>query len=122
MGEGVDLALYFGANLVGTVSDTYYSEYNWYGAFQPAEEMPPRIREFIALCRDWHARVSAGGLPDAAEFDAWRDVHDPGEWRTLGPGGASRRIGAPVFWPGGWICWREAKEVEPVVAPDSSRE
>src|SRR5262249_22649193 len=110
--EGVELELYFGPHLIGTVSDTYYSDFNWYGMLRPTDGMPPRVREFIALCQDWHARLYAGRPHDAAEFDAWRDIHDPGEWRAAGPGGAVKRIAAPVFWPNGGICWREAKDAE----------
>jgi hypothetical protein len=120
--DGVDLKLYFGAHLVGTVSDTHYSDFNWYGTLRPADDMPARIREFIALCRDWHARSDAGQPHDPDEFNPWRDVHDPGEWRTAAPDGSVKRIRAPVFWPDGYICWREAKDAEPGAAAGQPRD
>src|SRR5262249_26538821 len=98
--------------LIGTVSDTYYSEFNWYGTLRSAASMPHRIREFIALCQDWHTRLKEGRPHSATEFDVWRDVHDPGEWRTVSPDGAVQRIHAPLFWPNGEICWREGKDAE----------
>jgi hypothetical protein len=110
--EGVQLDLYFGSHLIGTVSDTYYSDFNWYGTFRPADVMPSRIQAFIAFCRDWHARLDAAQSPDAGEFDPWRDIHDSSDWQSVGSGAIVKRIRAPVFWPNTEeICWREARGV-----------
>jgi hypothetical protein len=120
--KGMHLDLYFGPHLVGSVSNTYYSELNWYGTLQPSEGMPARIREFITLCQDWHGRLEAGQPHHADEFNAWRDVHDPGEWRTIGPASNVQRITAPVFWPNGDIWWREANDAAPRAAADWPQE
>jgi hypothetical protein len=118
---GVALELYYGPDRVGTVSDTDYSDLNWYGMLRLAERMPDRVREFITFCRDWHARRDAGWTAEADEFNAWRDVYDSGEWQTVGPNGAARRISAPVFWPNDYICWREANDSERDAVADRQR-
>jgi hypothetical protein len=109
--EGDDLELYFGSHCIGVVSSTYYSDINWYGTLRPSDAMPARVWDFIAMCQDWHIRLAAGEPHDADEFNAWRDIHDVGEWRTVGPDGSVKWIIAPVFWPDGDICWRAAKSV-----------
>jgi hypothetical protein len=119
--EGGNIDLYFGPHLIGAVSEASYSDFNWYGRLHPAEGIPPRIRDFIALCQDWHARLDAGQPHDADEFNPWEDVHGSVEWRTVAPGVAVQRIRAPVFWPNGWICWRVAKDAEPGTAPGPAR-
>jgi hypothetical protein len=122
VGEGTTIHLYFGPDLIGSVSDTSYSDFNWYGLLHPADGMPPRIKEFIAMCKNWHTRLKAGRPHDPDEFNPWEDVHGSAEWRTAAPDGAVQRIRAPVFWPNGWICWRVARGAERTAAPDPSRE
>jgi hypothetical protein len=72
--------------------------------------MPLRVQEFIALCKDWHERLDTGRPHQADEFDAWRDIYDSGEWRTIAPDGTIKPVTAPVFWPDGGIVWREAMD------------
>lgn len=114
--EGTELLLYFGPHLIGRVSNTFYSEFNWYGTLHADEKIPHRVQEFIALCRDWSARLDAGQVPSADEFNDWRDIHDPGEWRVVAPNGRAEQIQAPVFWPDGDLCWRAANDADQAVA------
>jgi hypothetical protein len=82
--EGTTIKLYFGPDLIGSVSDTSYSDFNWYGLLHPADGMPRRIKEFIAMCKDWHSRLKAGQPHDPDEFNPWEDVHGSGDWRATG--------------------------------------
>ena len=116
--EGKQLNLYFGTHLIGAVSDTYDSDLTWYGTIRLADELPPRIRQFIKLCKDWHRRSQAGEPHDAAEFDAWRDVHESAEWRTQAEDGSLKQIAAPFFWPDDDLCWRDAEKGESHAGPD----
>jgi len=114
----MELQLHFGTHRVGALSRVYDSDFNWYGTFQPAAEMPPRLRDFIAFCKEWHQRLDAGRPHNAAEFDAWRDIHGSGEWQTVASDGTVKWITGPVFWPDGTIVWREAKKGVPDPAAD----
>ena len=109
MKEGITVRLYFGRDLIGLVSETSYTDFNWYGRLDAAAGMPARIRDFIAMCQDWHSRLEAEQPYHPDEWNPWEDVHGSVEWRTVAPNGEEERIRAPVFWPNGWICWRVAK-------------
>src|SRR5579884_2237526 len=104
---GVDLELYFGHHLVGTVSKVFYSDLNWYGTLRLAAEVAQRLREFIAFSEDWLARADTG-CPDEAEFAPWHDIYNSEDWQTLAPDGALCRITCPAFGVGGQLVWREA--------------
>jgi hypothetical protein len=105
----MDLELYFGTHLVGTILGAFYSEMNWYGVFLPSNDMPPAVRVFIAFCGDWHVRQE-GGQVRPREFDQWKDLLDRGSWSTVAPDGVAKKIQTPFFWDDGELCWRDLRK------------
>src|SRR5262245_25895225 len=108
----MNLQLRYGSLLVGEIEDAFWSEGTGYGVFRLASGVANdpalrRVREFIAFCEEWHSRLDAEPPPDAAEFDAFRDVWDSGTWNTVSPDGAVCPIGEPVILEDS-VTWRPA--------------
>jgi hypothetical protein len=59
--------------------------------------MPPRVREYIAFCEEWHERLLAELPCSADEFDPWADIYASTEWRACGPDDRVRPVKEPVF-------------------------
>lgn len=108
----MSLLLRYGDVIVGEIIDPFISDETGYGLFhpRPASSHDPagrRVREFIAFCEDWHARLKAGADPDDSEFDAYQDVWDSSSWHTVASDGRISRIEGPVFVEGE-VTWRPA--------------
>jgi hypothetical protein len=113
----VDLQLWLGQNVVGTAEAAFCSDFTWYGVFRPAPDMPPRVREFIAFCDDWHERLRAARPCSAAEFDPWAEIHGSPEWRACSQDGRARPVEGPVFIDGE-VTWRGQPDAETGAPPD----
>jgi hypothetical protein len=113
----LDLELRFGPDVVGTAEGAFCSDFTWYAVFRPAPGMPPRVREYIAFCEEWHERLRSGWAHSAAEFDAYSDIHASGLWQAWGPGGRVRPVEGPVFVEGE-VTWRVQPDADPGAAPD----
>jgi hypothetical protein len=113
----VDLQLRLGPDVVGTAEGAFCSDRTWYAIFRPAPDIPPRVREFIAFCEEWHERLRADRPCSADEFEPWADVHASPEWRACGPGERVRPVEGPVFIQGE-VTWGGQPDAEPGAAPD----
>jgi hypothetical protein len=114
---GLDLELRFGPALVGTADGAFCSEFTWCAMFRPTPGIPPRVREFIAFGEEWHERLKAGRPHSAAEFDAFRDIHESELWQARGPDGHVPPVEGPVFVEGE-VSWRGPPDAEPGATPD----
>lgn len=115
--RGVDLQLRLGPEVVGTAERAFCSDFTWYAVFRPDPGMPPRVREFIAFCEEWHERLRAERPCSAAEFDPWTDIHASPEWRAVSQDGQARVVEGPVFVEGE-VTWRGQPDAVPG-APDN---
>ena len=100
---GMNLELHYGPQLVGVIESPIWSDNTGYGLFRPATRDDSSIRrvwEFIAFSGDWHERLRAGRSRDAAEFNAFCDIHESTLWHTVAPDGSVARISSPVFVQG----------------------
>ena len=113
----MDLQLRLGPDVVGTAEGAFCSDSTWYGVFRPAPDMPPRVREFIAFCEEWHERLQTDRPCGAAEFDSWADIHALPEWRACGPDGRARLVEGPVFIAGE-VTWRGQPDADPGATTD----
>jgi hypothetical protein len=110
---GSDLRLRYGSVNVGDIGDAFCHQGTWFGTFQrkisgkcgPVEQ---RLCDFITFCEEWHARLRAGGVPDALEFDKFSDLLGSGLWQIEAPDGSLTPIEeAPVFAEGE-VSWHSA--------------
>ena len=107
-----ELTLLYGTLTVGRISNSFCTDAIWYGDFEPTikpadGELPKRLLDFIAFCKDWNERARNASGADAAEFDLYDDVIKSGLWATEAPVGERQRIlDAPVFFHNGELSWR----------------
>jgi hypothetical protein len=100
------LRLRYGTIVVGQISGPFCHQNTWFGLFQASTDAPSdtterRLRDYIAFCEEWQARLDSGEDVDASDFDRFGDVLTSGLWRTESPGGTLRAIlEAPVFHDG----------------------
>jgi hypothetical protein len=105
------LQLRYGPVLVAELTDVIEHQGSWFARWRasPLETTDPtatRLRSFIAFCLDWNARCESGLEPEAAEFDAFRDVLNSRLWHTRDSAGGIVGIAdAPYFSPDE-ISWR----------------
>lgn len=107
----MNLQLQLGPDVVGVAEGAFCSDLTWYAVFRPAPDMPARVREFVAFCKEWHERLRTERPCDASEFDPWIDIYTSPEWRAVSPDGRSRRLNGPVFVEGE-VTWREEPDAE----------
>ncbi len=107
-------ALRHGPISVGEIADAFCGEgatQTWFGQFAqctaPANDTTEkRARDFVAFCKEWHARLDAGEDVDASEFDLFfGDLLESGLWAVQSPDGAVTAIDTPVFYADE-ITWR----------------
>ena len=96
---------------VGALTDTYFTDDTWFAtvcvSIPDDSAFASRVRAFIALCIDWHARIDTD--PDASEFDAFDDVINDSRWSAVSDNGETELIHlAPSFFPDGEVTWRPA--------------
>lgn len=94
---------------VGDLSDTHFTDDTWFATVRVSltddSVLASRVRSFIALCLDWHARIDTD--PDASEFDAFTDLINDSRWSVASDDASTESIHlAPSFLPGGEITWR----------------
>jgi hypothetical protein len=109
------LNLYYGPEMIGHVTDVFFSDQTWYGIFERgthASSNNPVIRrvlEFISFCVDWNERTAnnQNNPPDASEFDRYSDLVNSDLWHMRNPQGDVWHLDeAPVFFSGGDVSWR----------------
>jgi hypothetical protein len=108
------LELCYGPDVIGHVTDVFFSDQTWYGIFAKAQHAGDNpssleILNFISVCEDWNKRMeqSPDKPPSLSEFDRYSDLVNSELWyvRTT-QGDRWHLVGAPVFLPGGDITWR----------------
>ncbi len=117
----MDLLLRFGLDVVGTAEGAFCSDRTWHAVFRPAPDMPPRVREYVAFCEEWHERLRAGRPNTATEFKPWADIHASPEWRACGPDERVRPVEGPVFVQGE-VTWGAQSDAEPLSWDSELRE
>jgi len=104
----MNLHLFYGEMLVGDINNAFFSDHTGYGVFRSKLSQSPatqRLCDYITLCENWHSRLKEGRPHDAIEFDAYRDVYDSDQWKTISDDGEVARISQPTFVRGD-ITWR----------------
>jgi len=112
----MNLQLFYDNLLVGDIAAPLLHQGTWFGDFRQVvatqdSTLAQRVCDFIAFCREWHARLATQASCEASEFDQFSDLVRSGLWFTRDADGVAARIEeAPVFTDGE-ISWR-LKNVE----------
>jgi hypothetical protein len=87
------------------------------------------VLSFIGFCIEWHERLGIANqvrdesqalVPDASEFDAYKDIVDANCWFTK-VDGEIQAIETPVFWEQSELSWRNVNWYDEAITDCSIR-
>jgi hypothetical protein len=108
--------LLFGSTEMGEVTQTFFSDENWYGVLtlglSPESKLGLRIAEYASFCQEWSEREKKDAA-EPAEFENYADLVHSKDWLLRdNDNGVTHEVGCPFFFGGGEFSCRTRKWID----------